>query len=134
MRLGRNNSIQEGDSMKISIDVEGSFKNLNNYLTKSNMRKAQSVVDEVANTMITKLRSNTPVDTGETANSWRVIKMTTKSGYEVSIVNGQGDVVRFLSYGHATRNGGWVRPNKFVHKITSEQFRILNKRIEEVIR
>lgn len=65
------------------------------------------------------LASNTPVDTGKTANSWY---------YEIEDINGVArisfcnsniqngvPIAIILQYGHGTRNGGWVEGRDYIN-------------------
>ena len=65
------------------------------------------------------LASATPVDTGQTANSWHY-KIEQKNGsvsigfYNTNIQNGV-PIAIILQYGHATRNGGWVQGRDYIN-------------------
>ena len=120
--------------MKISVDITGSFQNLERYLTKDITNSAIKQIDGIVNDMTSELIAKTPKDSGLTAGSWKKVKMVTKSGYEVSIINSNGDVVRWLTYGHLTGTGGWVRPNKFVLNVTKSGFTKIDNKIKEVLK
>lgn len=120
-------------TLKILMDVVGNFNSLERWLTSSAEKDAKNVVDTVVDTMVTELIRSTPVDTGLTADSWKTVKMTTKSGYEVEVTNGNGAVVILSNYGHGTRNGGWVAPTRFVTKVTKPALARLSSKLEEVL-
>mgnify|MGYP003296964934 CR=1 FL=1 len=65
------------------------------------------------------LASETPVDTGLTANSW-YYKIESKNGStsimfcNSNIQNGV-PIAIILQYGHGTRNGGWVQGRDYIN-------------------
>jgi hypothetical protein len=65
------------------------------------------------------LSRSTPVDSGNTANSW-YYKITTEKGKTIiswcnsNIVNG-APIAVMLQYGHATKNGGWVQGRDYIN-------------------
>ena len=72
------------------------------------------------------LRLATPVDTGETANSWDY--RIEHSGDSVSIEWTNSNVIKgvniavILHYGHGTRNGGYVKGRNYINKAIQPVF------------
>lgn len=117
----------------ISISHSGNFDNITRFLEKMSKRDAMSILHKYGKKGIELLRESTPMDTGETANSW---------GYEVVNENGRyriywtNDNVHdgvyiaiILQYGHATKNGGYVEGIDYINPALEEVF---NEMAEEL--
>lgn len=68
---------------------------------------------------VSRLKDATPVDSGETANSWHYKIVKTKKGDSLEFYNSNivdGCVVAILiQYGHATINGGYVPGREYIN-------------------
>lgn len=117
----------------INISHSGNFDNITRFLEKMSKRDAMSILHKYGKKGIELLRESTPMDTGETANSW---------GYEVVNENGRyriywtNDNVHdgvyiaiILQYGHATKNGGYVEGIDYINPALEEVF---NEMAEEL--
>lgn len=65
------------------------------------------------------LRAATPMDSGETANSWYYEIVQEKGSWSIiwgnyNVVDGRPIAV-LLQYGHGTRNGGWVEGRDYIN-------------------
>lgn len=90
----------------------GDFRKTDTFFQKMLRTVKLSRLDKYGRMGVRALEEATPVDTGETAQSWYYKIKKTRDG--VSIVWGNdnendGEVIAvLLQYGHQTRNGGWV--------------------------
>lgn len=123
----------------ISFRQQGDFSKLTRFLEKAKEAVHFGNLDKYGREGVAALASATPVDSGQTAQSW---------SYE--IVNRRGSVtIRFknsniqngvpiaiiLQYGHGTRNGGWVQGRDYINPVIQPIFdKIANEAWGEVIR
>lgn len=123
----------------VTLESYGSTKNISGFFRKArqiNFVKELSVYGEIGAEL---LAMATPIDTGESANSW---------DYEIEETDGQINlywtnsniadyvpVVILLQYGHATRNGGYVPPHDFINPVLEAVFEdIANTIWREMVR
>lgn len=103
----------------ISFRQKGDFSNLTHFLEKAKERVHLGDLDRYGRAGVAALASATPVDTGETANSW-YYKIENRNGsvsigfYNSSIQNGV-PIAIILQYGHGTKNGGWVEGRDYIN-------------------
>lgn len=104
--------------MAFSFTSKGSYKRTREWLRKmanddfDGLRKyGQMGVDA--------LRSNTPKDSGQTANSWGYSVERTSNGYELRFNNtniqGNVNIAVILQYGHGTGTGGYVQGRDYIN-------------------
>ena len=103
----------------ISFRQKGDFSKLNRYLERVKEVARLSILDKYGREGVAALSSATPVDSGETANSW---------SYEISHSNGSATIsfnnshinkgvpiAIILQYGHGTGTGGWVEGRDYIN-------------------
>ena len=103
----------------ISFRQKGDFSKLNRYLDRVKEVARLSILDKYGREGVAALSSATPVDSGETANSW---------SYEISHSNGSASITFnnshinqgvpiaiILQYGHGTGTGGWVEGRDYIN-------------------
>ena len=103
----------------ISFRQKGDFSKLNRYLERVKEVARLSILDKYGREGVAALSSATPVDSGETANSW---------SYEISHSNGSASITFnnshinqgvpiaiILQYGHGTGTGGWVEGRDYIN-------------------
>lgn len=121
----------------ISIRQKGNFSKLERYLV--NVTKAVQISDLEAfgKAGVAALASATPVESGETANSW-YYEIERKNG-SVSInfcnsnIQNGVPIAIILQYGHGTRNGGWVEGRDYINPAIQPVFdKIANDAWKEV--
>lgn len=103
----------------IKFRQKGDFSKLTRYL--ANVNKAVKVrdLDKFGKEGVAALASATPVDSGQTANSW-YYEIEQKNGSATitfcnsNIQNGV-PIAIILQYGHGTRNGGWVQGRDYIN-------------------
>lgn len=103
----------------IKFRQKGDFSNLTNFLEKAKESVHIGDLDKFGREGVAALASATPIDSGETANSW-YYKIENKGGsatisfFNSNIQNGVPIAV-ILQYGHGTRNGGWVQGRDYIN-------------------
>jgi len=105
----------------ISFRQKGDFSKLTNYLERAKRAARLSVLDRYGREGVAALSSATPVDSGETANSWfyeinhdKQRKTATISFCNSHIDNGV-PIAIILQYGHGTGTGGWVEGRDYIN-------------------
>ena len=119
----------------ISFRQKGDFSKLNRYLEKAKAAARLSILDKYGREGVAALASATPIDSGETANSWF---------YEISHDNGSATIAFcnshinqgvpiaiILQYGHGTGTGGWVEGRDYINPAIQP---IFDKIVEEAWR
>lgn len=122
----------------ISFRQKGDFSKLNRFLEKSKNVVKLGILDKYGRAGVAALSSATPVDTGLTAQSWT---------YEIKRQNGSVSLVFHnknlnkgipiaivLQYGHATRNGGWVKGRDYINPAIQPIFDKLAKEAWEEVK
>ncbi len=110
----------------INFKHSGNFDKVTRFLEKMSKRDATSILNKYGKRGVELLRTATPIDTGETADSW---------GYEVVRENGRYkiywtndnihdgvSIAIILQYGHATKNGGYVEGIDYINPALEEVF------------
>nr|DAQ19098.1 MAG TPA: type I neck protein [Caudoviricetes sp.] len=103
----------------ISFRQKGDFSKLTRFLEKAKETVRLGDLDKYGREGVAALASATPVDSGQTANSW-YYKIIHKKGsatltfYNSNIQNGV-PIAIILQYGHGTRNGGWVQGRDYIN-------------------
>lgn len=121
----------------ISFSHKGDFSKLTRFFEKAKSVVRKEDFDKYGREGVSALASATPVDSGQTANSWR---------YEIANINGLIKISFFnsniqngvpiaiiLQYGHGTKNGGWVQGRDFINPAIQPIFdKITNNAWREV--
>ena len=121
----------------IMFRSKGDFSKTIRYLEKVKNAKINSIFDKYGQDGVAALASATPVDSGETANSWN---------YKVEIQNGSATISFYnthvnqgvpiaiiLQYGHGTGTGGWVKGRDYINPAIQPIFdKIVNEAWKEV--
>ena len=106
--------------MIISFRQKGDFRKLTNFFERALEVAKLGNLDKYGRAGVEALKSATPIESGETANSWYYEieqgdncvtiyycnSNTTKEGTPIAIL---------LQYGHATRNGGFVQGKDYIN-------------------
>lgn len=121
----------------ISFKHKGNFKKANSYFEKLKEKVKVGDLDRFGRMGVEALRSATPVDTGETANSWyyEIVRENGKTAIEWhnSHIEGYCNIAVLLQYGHATQNGGYVVGRDYINPAIQPIFDdIANKAWKEV--
>ena len=121
----------------IKITSNGNFKKTTTYMDRLLEIVHLGRFDKYGRRGVEALRLATPVDTGETANSWDYeieherdsVSITWTNSNVVDGVN----IAVILHYGHGTRNGGYVKGRDYINQAIQPVFdEILKELTEEV--
>lgn len=123
----------------ITFKSKGDFSKLTRFLERAKGVVRLSDLDKYGREGVAALKSATPVDSGQTANSW-YYKINNKSGvvtisFNNSNIQNGVPIAIILQYGHGTRNGGWVQGQDYINPVIRPLFlKIANDAWEEVKR
>lgn len=103
----------------ISFRQKGDFSKLDRFLERAKEAARLSILDKYGREGVDALSSATPVDSGETANSWFYeIKHDNGSAtitFYNSHINKGVPIAIILQYGHGTGTGGWVEGRDYIN-------------------
>ena len=103
----------------ISFRQKGDFSKLNRFLERAKEAARLSILDKYGREGVAALASATPVDSGETANSWyyeiKYGKGSATITFNNSHINKGVPIAIILQYGHGTGTGGWVEGRDYIN-------------------
>jgi hypothetical protein len=103
----------------ITASSSGSFDNTERFLKKIKEDDIFSQLDHFATEAVYALSAATPVDSGETANSWTYEIERSDGGYAIIWGNTHVEEGRpiaiLLQYGHGTGTGGYVQGRDYIN-------------------
>lgn len=119
------------------FESSGSFDKTEAFLKGAIENKAIKMLDQYGREGVALLKSATPADTGETANSWTYEIVQDKDSYSIiwnntNIVNGQNIAV-LIQHGHGTKNGGYVVGRDYINPALQPLFDKLADRVWEAV-
>ena len=124
--------------MKIKITTSGNFSK-----TKRSLWKKANLIDTInfekyAKIGLNLLKASTPVDTGETANSWYYTIEKDQNRVIIrwcnrNVVDG-ANVAVLLQFGHASKAGDWVEGINYINPAILPVFEQLVKDVKEEMR
>lgn len=126
--------------MKINFEHRGNFNHLEKFLVKSLHigPLVRPILEKYGKRGVEALRDATPKNTGKTAESWSYdVTKDEKGQYQIvwynSNKNNGVNIAILLQYGHATRNGGFVKGTDYINPAIEKVFnRMANEAWEEV--
>jgi hypothetical protein len=131
----------EESDMKVNFEHKGNFNKLEKFLVKSLhiTPLVKPILEKYGKLGVEALKEATPKDTGKTADSWtyKVVK-DEDNKYEIvwsntNVVDGWANIAILLQYGHATRNGGFVKGTDYINPAIEKVFQgMANEAWEEV--
>ena len=123
----------------ISFRQKGDFSKLTSFLERAKETVYLGDLNKYGRQGVAALASATPIDSGETAESWYYKIENNKESatitfYNSNIQNGV-PIAIILQYGHGTRNGGWVEGRDYINpaiqpifdQIVDDAWREVNK-------
>lgn len=121
----------------ISFRQKGDFSKLTRFLERAKEAVHIGDLDKFGKEGVAALASATPVDSGETANSWYYEIENRKGSVTISFHNSNVrngvPIAVILQYGHGTRNGGWVQGRDYINPAIQPIFdKIANNAWKEV--
>ena len=116
--------------MKINFEHSGNFNHLEKFLTKTLHMSPliRPILEKYGKRGVEALKEATPKDTGKTSDSWTYEIIKDKDNkYEIvwsntNVVDGWANVAILLQYGHATRNGGFVKGTDYINPAIEKVF------------
>lgn len=121
----------------VEFSQQGDFKKVDSYLQKLLEFNKLSFLDKYGKIGVDALSKATPVETGETKNSWtyeikRNGSVTSLEFHNTHVEKGYNIAV-ILQYGHGTGTGGWVEGRDYINPAIQPIFdEILDKALKEV--
>ena len=103
----------------IKFKQKGDFSKITKYFKKLRFFTRNIDFDKYGREGVTALKAATPVDSGETRDSWyyEIIKEdgNVKISFNNKNIQNGVPIAIVLQYGHATRNGGWVEGRDYIN-------------------
>lgn len=103
----------------ISIKHKGDFTKLERFLNRMKGASYLNMLSKYGQKGVEALRASTPIDTGETANSWfyeiEHDSDRTTIVWKNSHVNQDVNIAVILQYGHGTGTGGYVAGRDYIN-------------------
>jgi hypothetical protein len=123
----------------ISFRHKGDFSKSMRFLERAKNVVRLGELDKYGRAGVAALASATPVDSGETANSWYYEIVRTKESVTIEFHNSNIQngvpIAIILQYGHGTGTGGWVQGRDYINPAIQPIFdNIANDAWREVTR
>lgn len=103
----------------ISFRHKGDFSKSMRFLERAKNVVKLGDLDKYGRAGVAALASATPVDSGETANSWYYEIVRTKDSVTIEFHNSNIQngvpIAIILQYGHGTGTGGWVQGRDYIN-------------------
>lgn len=103
----------------ITFRQKGDFSKLNSYLERLKEVVKLGDLNKYGRQGVQALSSATPIESGETANSWYYEINRTKESVSISFhnsnINDGVPIAIILQYGHGTGTGGWVEGRDYIN-------------------
>lgn len=103
----------------IKITSHGKFEKTRRFFNKMSKFEVMSVLDKYGKQGVAALASATPIDSGETANSWEYEVVGGDGSYAIqwnnTHVNKGVNIAIILQYGHGTGTGGYVAGRDYIN-------------------
>ena len=121
----------------ITLVQKGNFKKTNSFIEKALEFVRLGELDKYGRQGVKALEEATPIDSGETSQSWYYKIERHKSSVSIvwcnSHVENGCNIAVILQYGHGTRNGGWVQGRDYINPAIQPLFdEIADKAWKEV--
>lgn len=105
--------------MLIQVKTTGSFKKTNRFLRKASDKRIFNSLIRYGQRGVEALAAATPIDSGETAASWRFEIAYGDGAAKINWLNdnvNQGvNIALILQMGHGTGTGGWVEGRDYIN-------------------
>ena len=123
----------------ITFRHKGDFNKTMRYLKRAEGLSLSGVLNKYGKEGVAALASATPVESGETANSWYYEVEHSKGSATITFLNSHVNkgvpIAIILQYGHGTGTGGWVQGRDYINpavqpifdKIADEAWREVTK-------
>ena len=123
----------------ISFRQKGDFSKLTSFLERAKETVYLGDLNKYGRQGVAALASATPIDSGETAESWYYEIENNKESATITFYNSNVQngvpIAIILQYGHGTRNGAWVEGRDYINpaiqpifdQIVDDAWREVNK-------
>lgn len=125
-------------AIRIKMSSKGDFSKSFKFLKVMKEKDWLKRIDQYAQEGVNALKASTPKDTGLTADSWNY-EITNDGNrlyitwYNTNVKKGYFNVALMLQYGHATKNGTWIKGVDYINPALKPVFdKISNNMWEEV--
>lgn len=121
----------------IRFRQKGDFSKTTSFLERAKGVAHLGILDKYGRAGVAALKSATPIDSGETADSW-YYEIVNRSGFTKitflnSNINDGVPIAIILQYGHGTGTGGWVEGRDYINPAIQPIFdQIVNEAWREV--
>jgi hypothetical protein len=110
----------------ISVTTEGSFDKTTKFLEGLTSQKLFRNLDRFGREGVAALSAATPVETSETARSWRYEILKGKSDVTIAWFNDHIEdgvnIAVIIQYGHGTGTGGFVQGRDYINPVIQPIF------------
>lgn len=121
----------------IKIKKKPEFKKTYQYFKKLDAFDPRGILEEFGKRGVSALSNATPLDTGETAQSWSYKVAGNKERYTITWSNnesaGSVPLVVILQYGHATKSGYFLSGRDFINPALRPLYKDLSRRLSKEI-
>ena len=119
----------------ITFKQKGDFSKVTAYLEKQRSSKREKLLNKYGKLGVEYLSEATPMDTGETANSWSYIVNSSEDKMSIewnnSNINNGVPIAIILQYGHGTGTGGYVQGRDYINPAIQAVFDEMIKELWE---
>lgn len=103
----------------ISVRHKGNFEKTTRFLKNASRGRYIAVLERYAQAGVAALASATPIESGETANSWYYQIEQGRGFSKIIFCNSNIQkgvpIAIILQYGHGTGTGGWVQGRDYIN-------------------
>lgn len=122
---------------RITFDTRGDFKNTDRFLTRMSKADFDAAIEQYARQGVSALVAATPIDSGETANSWDYTVQKSKNSFSIIWTNSHIDdgvpIAIILQYGHGTGTGGYVQGRDYINPAIRPIFDSIAENVWKVV-
>jgi hypothetical protein len=123
----------------ITITQKGNFNKTERYLSRLQSSHLYAVLNRYGSLGVAALSNATPVDSGETAQSWYFSTKVRKGYYSIRWHNRHEEdgipIAVLIQYGHGTGTGGYVQGRDYIMPAIRPVFdQIVAEAVREVTR
>ena len=110
----------------LTVEQKGNFKKLNSILERLKELFHSGYLDRIGQDGVAALMAATPVDSGNTAQSWYYTIERTRTSVSIifsnkNVQNGC-NIAILLQYGHGTKTGAWVEGKDYINPALQNLF------------
>lgn len=105
----------------IRLSSTGSFSNTEKFLQRMKSRSYFDEVSKYGTAGVKALQKATPIESGETANSWYYQIIDRPGYFAIHWFNSHSEepgsipIAAIIQYGHGTKNGGYIQGRDYIN-------------------